>query len=53
VTSPILCPEFRELIDRAVVPALLERFLREHREAEGPAVPATTNDRPVALESRP
>lgn len=32
--EPPLHPELRTFIDRAVVPALLERFLREHASAE-------------------
>lgn len=41
-------PELKTFIERAVVPALLEQFLRDHREAQpgltaeqGPATPGT------------
>jgi hypothetical protein len=32
-TGPTIPPDVRDLIDRLVVPALVERFLRQHAEA--------------------
>ena len=35
--GPSLDSELRHFIDAVIVPALLERFLREHAAAEAPA----------------
>jgi hypothetical protein len=34
-----LNPELRTFIDRVIVPALVERFLREQSASEAPSVP--------------
>jgi hypothetical protein len=49
-----LSPQLRELVDRVVVPALLERFLREHGAAAATgASPAPPADRPQVESPRP
>ena len=40
--AAVMSPELRAFIDRVIVPALLDRFLREH------AAPQTTVDSPAA-----
>jgi hypothetical protein len=46
---PQIHPDIRELVDRVVVPALLDRFLREHSEGQ-PRVEAPATEE---VECRP